>query len=60
MYLINHFLDKVFLGQPVPDVTKANVTNSASGAGSLGAHVDTCVAANTRAPNFLLVDVSLP
>ncbi|KAG5644600.1 hypothetical protein DXG03_008078 [Asterophora parasitica] len=58
MYLINHFLDKIFFGQPVPDVANANVTNAASGPGSLGAHVDTCVAINTRAPNFLLVDVS--
>ncbi|GLB35944.1 hypothetical protein LshimejAT787_0302320 [Lyophyllum shimeji] len=56
MYLINHFLDRLVLNQPVPDVAKANVTNAASGPGSLGAHVDTCVAANTRAPNFLLVD----
>ncbi|KAG6817732.1 hypothetical protein H0H87_004523 [Tephrocybe sp. NHM501043] len=56
MYLINHFLDKTVLGQPVPDVDKANVTNAANGAGSLGEHVNTCIAANTRAPNFLLVD----
>ena len=60
MSLINHFLDKLVLGQPAPDVSKANVTNSASGPGSLGAHVDACVALNTRPPNFLLVDVSLP
>ncbi|KAG6866055.1 hypothetical protein C0991_009152 [Blastosporella zonata] len=56
MYLINHFLDKTLLGQPVPDVDQANVTNAATGAGSLGEQVNTCVAANTRAPNFLLVD----
>ncbi|KAF5384873.1 hypothetical protein D9615_001336 [Tricholomella constricta] len=56
MYLINHFLDRLVFGQPVPDVAKANVTNAASGAGSLGAHVETCVAVNTRAPNFLLMD----
>lgn len=60
MYLINHFLDKLFLNQPIPipDVDKANVTNSASGFGSLGAHVDTCVADRGLPPNFLLVDVS--
>jgi hypothetical protein len=57
MYLINHFLDKLAFGQPVPDVAEANVTNSASGAGSLGAQVDTCVGANGRSPNFMLVDV---
>ena len=58
MYIINHFLDKLLFGQPVPDVDKANVTNSASGFGSLGAQVDTCVAQHTRPPTFMLVDVS--
>jgi len=56
LYLINHFLDKVVFNQPVPDVEKANVTNAATGFGSLGVHVETCVAQNTRPPNFLLVD----
>jgi len=56
MYLINHFLDRLVLNQPVPDIAKANLTNAATGPGSLRAHVDTCVAVNTRAPNFLLVD----
>lgn len=60
MYLINHFLDQLLAGILVPDITQANVTNAASGAGSLGAQVSTCVAVNTRPPNFLLVDVSLP
>jgi hypothetical protein len=58
MYLINHFLDKLLLGQPVPYVEKANVTNAATGAGSLGTQVATCVAAYGRPPNFMLVDVS--
>jgi len=56
MYLINHFLDKLLLGQPVPYVEKANVTNAATGAGSLGTQVATCVAAYGRPPNFMLVD----
>ncbi|KAI0039100.1 PLC-like phosphodiesterase [Auriscalpium vulgare] len=56
MYLINHFLDKIVLGQPTPDQASANVTNSVSGVGSLGAQVDTCAAANGRNPNFMLVD----
>jgi hypothetical protein len=60
MALINHFLDMIVLGQPAPDVDKANITNAATGAGSLGAHVDTCIALNTRPPNFMLVDVRLP
>ncbi|KAF7303270.1 PLC-like phosphodiesterase [Mycena kentingensis (nom. inval.)] len=56
MYLINHFLDKMVFGSPAPDIDAANVTNSASGTGSLGAHVDTCAASQGRAPNFLLLD----
>ncbi|KAG6879867.1 hypothetical protein C0992_010536 [Termitomyces sp. T32_za158] len=56
MYLINHFLDKTVLGQAAPDVDKANVTNAASGAGSLGEQVKNCTSVNSRPPNFLLVD----
>nr|GAT48440.1 PLC-like phosphodiesterase [Mycena chlorophos] len=56
MFLINHFLDEVVLGEPAPDYTVANVTNGVSGTGSLGAQVDTCVGQYGRAPNFLLVD----
>ncbi|PPQ67148.1 hypothetical protein CVT25_005749 [Psilocybe cyanescens] len=56
MFLINHFLDKMLLGQPVPDIDKANQTNAATGVGSLGVHVNTCVADHGRPPNFLLVD----
>jgi hypothetical protein len=56
MYLINHFLDHLVLGQPVPYIDKLNQTNAASGPGSLGTQVETCVASNSRPPNFLLVD----
>ncbi|KAJ8521958.1 hypothetical protein ONZ45_g1379 [Pleurotus djamor] len=56
MILINHFLNKLVLGNPAPDVDKANVTNSADGLGSLGAHAQTCVAVQGRPPNFMLVD----
>jgi hypothetical protein len=59
LFLINHFLDRLVFNQPVPDIAKANITNAASGSGSLGAHVETCRSINSRAPNFLLVDVSL-
>jgi hypothetical protein len=59
MYLINHFLDKSILGNPVPFTEKLNETNAASGAGSLGAQVDTCVAQFSKPPNFMLVDVCL-
>lgn len=60
MYLINHFLDTLVLGQPTPDVAQANVTNGVSGIGSLGQQVNTCVAANGRNPNYMLVDVRVP
>ncbi|KAF7793406.1 hypothetical protein EIP86_004518 [Pleurotus ostreatoroseus] len=56
MFLINHFLDQVILGQPAPDVSQANVTNGVSGVGSLGQQVSTCVQAQGRNPNFMLVD----
>ncbi|KAF8913071.1 PLC-like phosphodiesterase [Gymnopilus junonius] len=56
MYLINHFLDTTVFNQPVPDVAHANITNSASGSGSLGAQVATCVTTQGRPPNFMLVD----
>jgi hypothetical protein len=59
MYLINHFLDTLVLGQPTPDVSQANVTNGVSGTGSLGAQVATCAAANGRNPNYMLVDASV-
>ncbi|KAL1697580.1 PLC-like phosphodiesterase [Schizophyllum commune] len=56
MYLINHFLDKVLLGNPVPDKDNADTTNAASGTGSLGTQVETCTNQYGRAPNFMLVD----
>ena len=60
MYLINHFLDQLILGVPAPDPSRANDTNAVSGVGSLGQQVSTCVTANGRNPNFMLVDVSYP
>ena len=59
LYLINHFLDQIVLGQPAPDPDAANVTNAVSGTGSLGLQVQTCDAANGRNPNFMLVDVRI-
>jgi len=56
MILINHFLDTTLLGQPIPDIKAANVTNSASGPGSLGEEVATCVPLHNRNPTFMLVD----
>lgn len=56
LYLINHYLDSLILGQPAPDKTQANVTNGVSGVGSLGVQVSTCAAEYGRNPNYLLVD----
>jgi len=56
LFLINHFLDTIVLGQPAPDPQAANVTNGVSGTGSLGVQVQTCVASQGRNPNFMLVD----
>jgi hypothetical protein len=56
MFLINHFLDQLIFGQPVPDPSQADETNAASGTGSLGEQVSTCVSQMGRPPNFLLVD----
>ncbi|KAK7680522.1 hypothetical protein QCA50_016303 [Cerrena zonata] len=56
MYLINHFLDESLAGVPVPNKDQANVTNSASGVGSLGLQVSTCATQHGRNPNFMLVD----
>lgn len=58
LYTINHFLDKVIVGQDAPDLEAANVTNGVSGVGSLGQQLQTCAAQNGRNPNFMLVDVS--
>lgn len=57
MFLINHFLDILLLGNPIPDVTNANLTNAASGPGSLGEEMAICAGLYDRYPNFLLVDV---
>jgi hypothetical protein len=59
LFLINHFLDKIVLGQPAPDPGDANVTNGVKGTGSLGQQVQTCVGAHGRNPNFMLVDVRI-
>jgi hypothetical protein len=57
MFLINHFLDTIVLGEPTPDIASLNKTNAVSGAGSLGTQVNTCITTQGRPPNFLLVDV---
>ena len=57
MFLINHFLDTVVLGQPAPDMHALNQTNAVTGTGSLGTQINTCMITQGRPPNFMLVDV---
>ncbi|TFK99737.1 PLC-like phosphodiesterase [Pterulicium gracile] len=54
--LINHFLNQVVVSFPAPFPERANVTNAATGEGSLGAEVGVCGEVIGRAPNFMLVD----
>lgn len=56
MYLINHFLDVMLLGEPTPDPSAANQTNAVSGPNSLGAQFELCASQQGRNPNFILVD----
>jgi hypothetical protein len=60
MYLINHYLYEavtiVGVSTLGPAKSKLEITNGVSGPGSLGAEVDTCVAAHKNPPNILLVD----
>lgn len=56
LVLINHFLDKIVLGQDAPDIGNLNQTNAVSGTGSLGDQVETCITTYNRPPNFMLVD----
>jgi len=58
MYLINHFLDvQITSGVFVPATSLLNQTNAATGSGSVGAQVSTCLTDHGRPPNFILVDV---
>ncbi|EIW71612.1 hypothetical protein TREMEDRAFT_16423, partial [Tremella mesenterica DSM 1558] len=60
MMLINHFLDSVynFGGASffVPNRALVNETNSATGVGSIGSHVDNCLQVWGRNPNHILLD----
>ncbi|KAG1875526.1 PLC-like phosphodiesterase [Suillus subalutaceus] len=56
MYLINHYLDTLILGQPAPDPSQANQTNAVTGTNSLGEQFELCVGQQGRNPNFMLVD----
>jgi len=60
MYLINHFLDEptavVGATALAPAKSQLNVTNAATGPGSLGAEIDNCISSHGVPPNFILVD----
>ncbi|WVQ79274.1 hypothetical protein IAT38_001370 [Cryptococcus sp. DSM 104549] len=60
MSLINHFLDETYsLGGTqffVPNKDKINETNSETGTGSIGFHVDNCLSIWGRNPNHILLD----
>ncbi|KAF2646482.1 hypothetical protein P280DRAFT_12073 [Massarina eburnea CBS 473.64] len=57
MFLMNHFLYSTQLfGIQTPNVTYTNVTNAASGAGSLGNAIQNCTSVYSKPPNFVLVD----
>ncbi|ODO00809.1 hypothetical protein L198_03136 [Cryptococcus wingfieldii CBS 7118] len=60
LYMINHFLDSTysFAGTQfyVPDQSSLNTTNSETGDGSIGYHVDNCNQIWGRKPNHILLD----
>jgi len=61
LYLINHFLDDPtsVLGEAEttsPAKEKLNTTNAATGPGSIGPHIDNCLALHSVPPNFVLLD----
>jgi hypothetical protein len=57
MFLQNHFLyENQLFGIQSPNETYANVTNAATGYGSLGESVKNCTAVYGKAANFVLVD----
>ena len=56
MYIVNHFLDLNISGILIPNVPADNVTNAATGTGSIGAQVDLCEGLYQRAPKGVLVD----
>lgn len=56
MYIVNHFLDLNISGILIPNVPADNVTNAATGTGSIGAQVNLCEGLYQRAPKGILVD----
>ncbi len=56
MYIVNHFLDIDIAGIKIPDNGADNVTNAATGVGSIGAQTNLCIGLYGRAPVGVLVD----
>ncbi|KAF1951320.1 hypothetical protein CC80DRAFT_553442 [Byssothecium circinans] len=56
MFLMNHFLYSTQSIVQTPNVTYTNVTNAASGPGSLGNAITDCTAVYSKPPTFVLVD----
>ena len=57
MFLQNHFLyENQLFGIQSPNETYANVTNAATGFGSLGESLSNCTAVYGKPPTFVLVD----
>ncbi|KAJ8083743.1 hypothetical protein AAF712_000676 [Marasmius tenuissimus] len=56
LFTVNHFFNQVIATFPAPFPAKANVTNAATGEGSVGVHVGVCQSKMGRSPNFLLLD----
>ena len=56
MYIMNHFLDTMFLGIEIPDRRDATKTNALKGRGSIGAQAQLCIGMHGRPPSAILVD----
>jgi len=60
LMLVNHFLDTTYTiaGSQlfIPNKTKLNQTNAATGTGSIGQHVSNCLQLWGRNPNHILLD----
>ena len=56
MYIVNHFLDLDIGGIDIPDNGADNVTNAATGVGSIGAQAALCSGLYGRGPVGVLVD----
>lgn len=56
MGIVNHFLDVDVFGVKIPARHRADITNAATGPGSIGAQAALCSGLYGRAPNVVLAD----